>query len=324
MGEIYANAEEVLVWLGPESWSSERLFSINRTVEELDSKLSETDALWTKSTLADLLNRPWFGRRWVIQEVALAKRAQLVSKQDSMGFDTFLDILSRLAMLIDYKDEKLEPLEMMRHLRESSRHPKGISADEHKLRYLRILESFRNTNCSDPRDRIYALGALGLKAFNHHVSYVSSVEDTYSNFAHKLIKAFELKPALQFKVLQYAYAFASAADSPLLSWVPDWRCTRRYHLLETDSEILDSRPLGTKHCSVINFFQDRRLLTNGTINGRISHTSSVCSQSLRFPVPIWGSNLGPEWIRSTASSLQVLWEMIQARVASWLPSGPHR
>jgi hypothetical protein len=137
------------------------------------------------------VNRPWFGRRWVIQEVTLAKKAVVVSSEDSMDFDQFLDIMLRFAVTIEQKDERLEALTMIRDLRAFFKIATTTSWQQQRLRPLRMLESFRHTNCADSRDRIYALKEIASTALGEDVSYLSPVEMTYISFAAGLIRDFE-------------------------------------------------------------------------------------------------------------------------------------
>ena len=66
MGEIYAGAERVEIWLGPDEDGSEAAIrSIGRQDADAMAEFEFTDAL-TK-----LIQRPWFTRDWIMQEVAL-------------------------------------------------------------------------------------------------------------------------------------------------------------------------------------------------------------------------------------------------------------
>lgn len=84
MMRIYANADRVVIWLGPHANDSHLAMSMinhmndkfNRTRllgQEHDSEqcLSRLEAIY--QALAALYSRPWFGRVWVRQEVMVAK-----------------------------------------------------------------------------------------------------------------------------------------------------------------------------------------------------------------------------------------------------------
>ncbi|TVY91805.1 Heterokaryon incompatibility protein 6,OR allele [Lachnellula willkommii] len=80
MTEIYQEAHLVRVWLGEEGNDSALAMSFIQFVQEHidDSELLFDDRHTREwSALSALLTRPWFGRRWIIQEIALAKQAAM-------------------------------------------------------------------------------------------------------------------------------------------------------------------------------------------------------------------------------------------------------
>ncbi|KAF2856836.1 HET-domain-containing protein, partial [Plenodomus tracheiphilus IPT5] len=72
MNNIYARASQVLIYAGESLPSSDRILdrlgNTRRSCVEDDSSLYQQD-------LQRLVERPWFHRVWIIQEVVLAKRA---------------------------------------------------------------------------------------------------------------------------------------------------------------------------------------------------------------------------------------------------------
>lgn len=80
MGKIYTEAARVCVWLGSESEDSDlALGFISRVVNLDDFDRLAVDPSISKEwgALSSLMKRKWFSRRWVIQEIPLAKRATL-------------------------------------------------------------------------------------------------------------------------------------------------------------------------------------------------------------------------------------------------------
>ena len=77
MGRIYGQATNVCVWLGPESETSPLAFVQIRRILDLHTFDSLVDEQHTKdwAALSELMRRPWFSRRWVVQEIAFAKTA---------------------------------------------------------------------------------------------------------------------------------------------------------------------------------------------------------------------------------------------------------
>lgn len=89
MNRIYQSADTVHIWLGPTAdgsdaslilvrimWHSKFLYHEDPMVllrgDNLDQRMS---ALAAVEELTVLLNRPWFTRRWVVQELAFAREA---------------------------------------------------------------------------------------------------------------------------------------------------------------------------------------------------------------------------------------------------------
>ncbi|KAK1750076.1 heterokaryon incompatibility protein-domain-containing protein [Echria macrotheca] len=74
MAEIYKKAESVWIWLGEESWESKAAMNFIPRVNHHDLQ-QDGRQWWRKDVFAafnQLLARPWFRRRWVIQEAAFA------------------------------------------------------------------------------------------------------------------------------------------------------------------------------------------------------------------------------------------------------------
>ncbi|TVY15183.1 Heterokaryon incompatibility protein 6, OR allele [Lachnellula arida] len=92
MTEIYQEAHSVRVWLGEEGNDSALAMNFIQFVQEHidDSELLFDDrhtGEW--SALSDLLMRPWFGRRWIIQEIALAKQAAMHCGSHEVSWPAF-------------------------------------------------------------------------------------------------------------------------------------------------------------------------------------------------------------------------------------------
>lgn len=73
MGRIYSDAKRVHIWLGDdEAEKAARAFTIIRRIEyEEERMLDEEEA----ACLVHFFNRPWFSRRWIIQEAVFSHDA---------------------------------------------------------------------------------------------------------------------------------------------------------------------------------------------------------------------------------------------------------
>ena len=93
MADIYGRASKVCIWLG-EADSSSRiaLKFIKEEVLQLQNfdELCESEKASQKwAALLDLMQRPWFSRRWVVQEVALARRTVVYCGSDKISWKKF-------------------------------------------------------------------------------------------------------------------------------------------------------------------------------------------------------------------------------------------
>ena len=78
MATIYNDARRVCVWLGEGGPSTETALSFVSSILDLDSfdrLVADQNSVKDWHALWELMNSPWFSRRWVIQEIALAKEA---------------------------------------------------------------------------------------------------------------------------------------------------------------------------------------------------------------------------------------------------------
>ena len=71
MAEIYQKAKNVWIWLGEEGWKSKQAM---RFISQVNRQSFQWDGLWWEkdefAAFNHILDRPWFRRRWVIQEAA--------------------------------------------------------------------------------------------------------------------------------------------------------------------------------------------------------------------------------------------------------------
>lgn len=93
MFEIYGNADKVCIWLGVANESScLALRFIEQEVLKLrdfDRLCEQNDASAKWRALLELMQRDWFSRRWVVQEIALAREATVYCGPHSIGWKDF-------------------------------------------------------------------------------------------------------------------------------------------------------------------------------------------------------------------------------------------
>ena len=105
MTKIYGMAKEVCVWLGEASDDSDIAIKfVNKLVNlddenhvaGLDRRPFDPDQAKELEALIKLLKRGWFSRRWVVQEIAMARRATLHCGKESVDWSKLADAIALL------------------------------------------------------------------------------------------------------------------------------------------------------------------------------------------------------------------------------------
>lgn len=198
MPDIYSGAKTVLMYIGEISSCSpvvqrvaiQRLLNVNLRVPE---------PYWT-----EMLSTRYFTRLWILQEVALARKAVLMCGEQSLPWS----VVREKARYWDLKH--LPPVFHFDY--------KTYSTPEQVFDLLCLAKS---CNASDPRDKVFAL--LGLLPSRRigtlEADYSLSVEDIYAQVALNLVSTIGWP-----RVLSLAGELAREGRnlSSLPSWVPDW------------------------------------------------------------------------------------------------------
>ncbi|KAF8861593.1 HET-domain-containing protein [Acephala macrosclerotiorum] len=138
MAKIYSNAHRVIVWLG------EKTEDTNGALQDIclaaNGKSTEHSK---KNTILNLLERPWFQRIWVLQEVAAARHVVMI------------------ALLCSFSEIAEPPFTI--HLIEragirstyTTNSPERFSLEIGRL--VELVDMFHTREASDARDKVYAL-----------------------------------------------------------------------------------------------------------------------------------------------------------------------
>ncbi|KAL1647158.1 Folylpolyglutamate synthetase [Diplodia intermedia] len=228
MGDIYANASRVLVWLGKAdnfskiAFDTLAKFAVNdgtKNARITSRNLQSTMTERTKAVECTII-RPYFERAWVVQEVVSAKEAMVCCGELLLPFDTVFQGVSRMTgsgyFPFTRTTAQITSLGMWRDcfLAENSR-----NRDEALDLRILFLDS-RNKKCQDARDKVYALKAIGSKSFTDgiNVDYNKDVEDVYVDCAIHLLESRKDLRVLSSVILYHRQT--TGLDLP--SWVPDW------------------------------------------------------------------------------------------------------
>ena len=187
MARIFSRAHRVLVWLGPSFATHEKKTKACEDamdfIDEIlnlasfDAKVKDEKSPPKWAALVELMRCDWFSRRWVIQELALARDATLHYNDKEVNWADFADAVAIFAdssdsikqlflhsREFDHNVEHLGDIQALgaavlidvvaNHFRRSSR----AQDDLERLSSLESLVSrLLNFEASDPRDTVYAL-----------------------------------------------------------------------------------------------------------------------------------------------------------------------
>ncbi|KAK3947007.1 heterokaryon incompatibility protein-domain-containing protein [Pseudoneurospora amorphoporcata] len=165
MAKIYAKASRVIVWLGEEAAGSDQALEEIRIAAELSTK--ELD---NKAGILTLLQRPWFQRIWVLQEVAAARH--ILIKCSSAEIDGFVFCSGLKALNLSNElpaDLRARILSIIYLIRGAIFRPKYATSQSHNfslnIRPLgELIEMYHTREATDRRDKVYAL--LGISSDN--------------------------------------------------------------------------------------------------------------------------------------------------------------
>ncbi|UKZ55786.1 hypothetical protein TrVGV298_009610 [Trichoderma virens] len=265
--KTYAGATNVLVWLGPDDVLDHGRLCLNfftdlaaLILEDPKSESENDQRSWRKRfqinqavsaflgddelqprAITSLLQRSWFKRRWIIQEVVLAKEVWVHYGTTSIHWNTF-----ELAFVELFENDKGGFSDEHRTILRTMSRIRNAEAMLKRQTPLDTLVEFDSFECSNPRDRLYALygvmqhwfpNSAGMRVLVDNIDYGLPIRDVFTDFAIHMMKLGDDFPLdsnynSATHVLQLAGAMrplrqrgVTGQDVP--SWVPDWTGTMR-------------------------------------------------------------------------------------------------
>ena len=213
MGQIFALAQQVIAYIGEETTESRIAFDELAEADKVFSSIGKFDrpklSHEVVQGLDHILQRSWFSRIWVIQEIANAQFAEFMCGSQTAS------IYALYYAIFGYSEnnrvtESYLPYVLGAHRDSFSQNQKAHIALWH------LLARTRRCLSSDPRDRIFALIPLigpERQEVEALVDYDQPVEKVFTDFA-KYMTPF-LGPWL-FLAARHPHRL----EMP--SWVPDW------------------------------------------------------------------------------------------------------
>jgi len=243
---IYRLASNVIIWLGPEADNSGNAMDLILTLS--DSCKSGTDRLlgaclrqnpdslgqgvWL--ALSMLLDRPYWHRTWVIQEMAMANgSAQILCGSKFVSWDdlfravytfgTFNVDIMFTCITRERAAVGLPPYGLNRNKIIHINDEHAYQAKREDSQFLCMLDLVRKSDVTDPRDKVY--GILGLMeesvAQAIKVDYTLPVDAVYVSFAESYIRTTGRLDLLE----QCRWV-----ENGIPSWAPDWTYYHHWRL----------------------------------------------------------------------------------------------
>jgi len=278
MGRIYEEARVVHIWLGKSDPMTGKVFEFIRKASRLPqaeknelgrqiAKLMKKifgggDGMRALHYFLEFSKRPWFSRRWIIQEACLAQQAIVYCGSYSIPLSSLVLAAIRFQTL-DMSDY---PIKVMANLRRPST----------KLTILELLWNFHEARCVDPKDRIAALFGLISEEHRFHLDYNAHWTKFYKQIVSGVLKNGNSDTRLQ--VLFHLFEFGAVSlpeDITYPSWVPDWTKSRRrvlpYYSWVRNPDTYEAYPISPGHSAKasVNFEDDALQINWAASNSRL-------------------------------------------------------
>lgn len=166
--------------------------------------------------LKDIVQRRWWSRVWVVQEVALAKSATLICSNQALKYDDFLEWHETLA-----GDSTPKALVAWNFLGEALGHFGAVSGAKNgnpkRAELLVILHWAQCLSASDPRDKLFGIHGLSeyFRSLLPIPDYCKSITQVFIDVVKR-----HLNLTKSLRILEHTAGTTHSFDRP--SWVPDW------------------------------------------------------------------------------------------------------
>jgi hypothetical protein len=246
MGDIYRQVRKVHIWLGDADATVARVWSFLRTlvgrkaenldIGEVEKILCDFSGKDGGEHLRNFVCRPWFTRRWIIQEASVNHQRVVHCGSYTMPWVCMVHAFKVIAELGSGSS-------LLGQVGSMVGFQNALSIQKQIPDLLELPWEFDTSECLDPRDRIYSL--LGL-AKDVGKNRLDGDSDTYHEknrllkidltvtYNNSWTKAYQqlcescMLSGHGYEIVRHLLYFGSLwdRDSRLPSWVPDWSRSR--------------------------------------------------------------------------------------------------
>ncbi|CAG8956330.1 hypothetical protein HYFRA_00003710 [Hymenoscyphus fraxineus] len=235
MRGIYWGAESVCVWVGMGVRKSELGIGIAKDLNSLLSSnyppneeekqrirrlVRDPGRVDGLKSLVHLFRRQYWWRIWVIQEIALAKKATVYCGAESIPWEELDQVCSLLQLEVDYLSDLFYTRpSCVRTLTHGG--PRGLQLSRYSPNtnappLLELLLSHKSKKSTDPRDKVFALiGISSSRATFGAIDYEKDVGEVYTHTARHIIQSTGKLDVVCVKQRDFS-------TEGLPSWAPDW------------------------------------------------------------------------------------------------------
>jgi hypothetical protein len=240
MRSIYSDAQQVHVYVGEGAESFQALVVmkvITDTAENLTpwtivphNLIRERMSRMDWNSVRDFISEQVFRRSWVIQEIVLATNLTIWYGITSINLDQILDCIQAITVnhvkhvdsLLGFPGWTRNQGQEFQNAITQLHNLANIRSRRHEgteVNFLQILESFRHSRATDPRDKVYSLLSLASESYRNGIITDYSTSNTVTSvFLDLAIYAMTIGDI----ELLLRNAGASQRVAGLPSWVPDW------------------------------------------------------------------------------------------------------
>ena len=277
-----------------------------------------------------ILDRPWFTRIWVLQEVAVAQKVVVQCGPATIDWRTLTIaafVLHRAvtvprfgALLANIDLSKVLQISVLRNMVQRQKDLKLPPEMESELRLISLVKRYRSWNAKDSRDKIYALLGLAPPAdVDFTADYTRSVAETYRAFATAMLrKTYRLD-------LWTGLKGQSDITPQLPDWVPDWKDTTPQLDLLFNAEVMSYTgkksctgrafcASGPKQMTPIFTTSGGKFIADGLQIGSIQHLGATIESSKEVLKSSWMDYTphdANEIVRSTAALFKLTATLMQ-------------
>ena len=222
MRSIYSSAQEIIVWLG-QTVQDERLPLLLKSIP--------WQTPYPTLSHVSFLRSPWFARTWILQEAVLAAKISFRYGGEAVGWEDVQRTAQgvRQHYIDDATNERLAP--GLDHMSASAKvtlsilkwrrtlQSQELSHSTPRLQLEDVIYEIRHSECSDPRDMIFAALSLA-PGTNGSPLFFPNYRLSLREFQDMLAKS----SISEYKSLNIlSFVEHTETSIPLPSWSPRWQ-----------------------------------------------------------------------------------------------------